>query len=80
MAAELDQPIEQHSCNNPMCRCASEMEFQPESQTVSKGLSHYCGSFCKDVEQTTEVQRCGCGHMACDATIQYGNEAELDRT
>jgi hypothetical protein len=58
----------QHECKSMACKC------------VIPGKQDYCNDFCKDVETSTDIRRCGCGHNACDITKQLGNEPTFDRT
>jgi hypothetical protein len=67
MAVEFEQQ-QQQPCQRVACKC---------STTSSEG---FCNSFCSDVETSEDDQKCGCGHMACDATKQMGNESTFDAT
>ena len=69
MASELNQTettLTNHTCENIPCKC--------------HGDGHFCGSFCEDVETSSDDRKCGCGHMGCDTTAQMGNEQTFDST
>jgi hypothetical protein len=60
--------FETHQCKHVACKCNANAEGE------------FCDSFCEDVETSEDDKKCGCGHMACDATKQMGNESTFDAT
>jgi len=53
-------------CTHVACKCTADDD-------------ECCSPFCKDVETSENGdKRCGCGHMACDTTSQFGNENSFD--
>lgn len=66
---ESNQNVEfesDHACKSTACKC-----HIPSNDD-------YCNEFCRRVESSEEVGRCGCGHSDCDVTKQIGNEAASD--
>lgn len=55
------------TCSHVGCNC----------QTTE---GEFCNEFCEQVETSDDMQLCGCGHFACDASKELGNEGTFSQT